>query len=35
MPISGADFAMDPLGEPQVALRIAILTNYIESFQEK
>jgi mono/diheme cytochrome c family protein len=35
MPIWGADFAMDPLGEPQVALRIAILTNYIESFQEK
>ena len=35
MPIWGADFAMDRLGEPEVALRIANLTNYIKSFQEK
>jgi hypothetical protein len=35
MPIWGADFAMDRLGESQVALRIANLTNYIKSLQEK
>jgi len=35
MPVWGADFAMDRSGEPQVALRIANLTNYIKSLQEK
>lgn len=35
MPTWGADFAMDRLGESQVALRIANLTNYIKSFQKK
>jgi mono/diheme cytochrome c family protein len=35
MPIWGADFTMDGLGEPQVALRITNLTNYIKSHQEK
>jgi mono/diheme cytochrome c family protein len=35
MPIWGADFAIDRLGEPQVALRIKNLTNYIKSVQEK
>jgi mono/diheme cytochrome c family protein len=35
MPIWGADFTMDRLGEAQVALRISNLTNYIKSLQEK
>jgi mono/diheme cytochrome c family protein len=35
MPISGAEFTTDRLGEPQVALRITNLTNYIKSLQEK
>jgi mono/diheme cytochrome c family protein len=35
MPIWGADFAMDRLSEPQVALRIKNLTSYIKSFQKK
>ncbi len=35
MPIWGADFTMERLGETQVALRITNLTNYIKSLQEK
>jgi mono/diheme cytochrome c family protein len=35
MPIWGPDFTMDRLGEAQVALRIANLTNYVKSLQEK
>jgi mono/diheme cytochrome c family protein len=35
MPIWGADFAMDRLGESQVTLRITNLTSYIKSLQEK
>jgi mono/diheme cytochrome c family protein len=35
MPIWGADFAMDRLGDARVALRITNLTNYIKSLQEK
>ncbi len=35
MPIWGTDFIMDRLGERQVALRIANLTDYIKSRQEK
>lgn len=35
MPIWGADFTTDRLGESQVALRIANLTSYIKSLQEK
>jgi mono/diheme cytochrome c family protein len=35
MPIWGSDFAMDRSGEPQVALRIANVMNYIKSRQTK
>lgn len=35
MPIWGADFASEQLGEGQVELRIRNLTNYIKSHQEK
>jgi mono/diheme cytochrome c family protein len=35
MPIWGADFTMDRLGEAEVASRISSLTNYIKSLQEK
>jgi mono/diheme cytochrome c family protein len=35
MPIWGADFTTDRLGEPQAALRITNLKNYIKSLQEK
>jgi hypothetical protein len=35
MPIWGADFTMEGLGETQVALRIKNLRNYIKSLQEK
>jgi mono/diheme cytochrome c family protein len=35
MPIWGADFTLEQLGEAQVALRITSLTNYIKSLQEK
>lgn len=34
MPIWGADFAMDRLGEPEVGLRIANLATYIKSLQK-
>ncbi len=35
MPIWGADFTLEQLGETQVTLRITSLTNYIKSLQEK
>jgi mono/diheme cytochrome c family protein len=34
MPIWGADFASDQSAQPQIALRIKSLTNYIKSLQE-
>lgn len=35
MPIWGADFTLEQLGEDQVSLRIKSLTNYVKSLQEK
>jgi hypothetical protein len=35
MSIWGVDFAADRMGEPQAAVRITNLTNYIKSFQQK